>query len=165
MACRLVGAKPAWCQAIIWTNAGMSLIGTLGTNFSEVVIIIQAFSFRKMHLKVPSAKWQIFFLGFNVLSCAGKCLNVQWHNEVILWEVEAGELSAGTASMRSVVERLMEAKDWSLKGSCFISEDTHKVIWWKNTAYSNTSAQIIFCCYLLHNVANEQAPCLPLKNE
>ena len=26
---------PGWCQAIIWTNAVILLIETLGTNFSE----------------------------------------------------------------------------------------------------------------------------------
>ena len=27
-----------WCQAIIWTNAGILLIGPLGINFSEIFI-------------------------------------------------------------------------------------------------------------------------------
>ena len=39
-------------QAIIWTNAGILLIGTLGTNFSEILIKLQNFSFMKMHLKI-----------------------------------------------------------------------------------------------------------------
>ena len=34
-------------QAIIWTNAGILLIGPLGTNFSEILIGIQTFSLRK----------------------------------------------------------------------------------------------------------------------
>ena len=42
--------SPARRQAIIWTNAGILLIGTLGTNFSETLIGIQTFSFTKMHL-------------------------------------------------------------------------------------------------------------------
>ena len=29
------GSSPGWCQAIIWTNVGIMLIGTLGTNLSE----------------------------------------------------------------------------------------------------------------------------------
>ena len=32
---------------IIWTNADFLLIGTLGTNFSESLIKIQIFSFKK----------------------------------------------------------------------------------------------------------------------
>ena len=38
------GLSPIQCQAIIWTIAGLLLIGTLGTNFSESSIKIQKFS-------------------------------------------------------------------------------------------------------------------------
>ena len=62
------GLSPGRRQAIIWTNAGILLIGPLGTNFSEIWIGIQAFSFTKMHLKMSSAKWRPFCLGLNVLS-------------------------------------------------------------------------------------------------
>ena len=34
------GLSPGWRQAIIWTNAGILLIGPLGTNFSEILIEI-----------------------------------------------------------------------------------------------------------------------------
>ena len=37
--------SPGLRQAIICTNAGISLIGPLGTNFSEILIGIQIFSF------------------------------------------------------------------------------------------------------------------------
>ena len=47
-------------QTIIWTIAGILLIGPLGTNFSEISIGIQTFSFKKMHLKMSSAKWRPF---------------------------------------------------------------------------------------------------------
>ena len=55
-------------QAIIWTNAGILQIGLLRTNFSEILMEIQTFSFRKMHLKRSSAKWRPSCLGLNVLS-------------------------------------------------------------------------------------------------
>ena len=45
------GLSPGRRQAIIWTNAGILLIGPLGTNFSEILITIETFSFKKMHLK------------------------------------------------------------------------------------------------------------------
>ena len=61
MVCRLVGAKPL-------TNAGILLIGPLGTNFSEILIGIETFSFTKMRLKISSAKWRLFGLDLNVLS-------------------------------------------------------------------------------------------------
>ena len=61
------GLSPGRRQAIIWTNAGIFLIGPWGTNFSEILIGIQTFSFKKMHLKVSSAKRRPFCLGLNVL--------------------------------------------------------------------------------------------------
>ena len=60
-------------QAIIWTNAGILLIRTIGTNFSEIVIAILTFQFRKMRLKVSSAKRQPFCLGLNVLTASPFC--------------------------------------------------------------------------------------------
>ena len=60
------GLSPIQCQAIIWTIAGLLLIGTLGTNFSESSIKIQKFSLKKIHFKM-SANWRPFCLGLNVL--------------------------------------------------------------------------------------------------
>ena len=62
------GLSPGWRQAIIWTNAGILLNEPLGTNFSEILIGIQIFSFKKMRLKMLSAKWRPFCLGLNVLT-------------------------------------------------------------------------------------------------
>ena len=59
------GLSPGRRQAIIWTNAGILSIGTLGKNFSEILSEIHAFSFKKMHLKMSSAKWRPFCLGLN----------------------------------------------------------------------------------------------------
>ena len=42
-------------QTIIKTNAGILLIGPLGTSFSEMWNEILTFAFEKMHLEVPSA--------------------------------------------------------------------------------------------------------------
>ena len=61
------GLSPGRRQAIIWTNAGIFLIGPLGTNFSEILTEIHAFSFKKIHLKMSSAKWRPFCFGLNVL--------------------------------------------------------------------------------------------------
>ena len=61
------GLSPGRRQAIIWTNAGILLIGPLRTNFSEIFIKIHAFSFKNMRLKMSSAKWRPFCLGLNVL--------------------------------------------------------------------------------------------------
>ena len=54
-------------QAIIWTDDGILLIGPLGTNVSEIVDKIHAFSFRKLRSKMSSGKWEPSCLGLNVL--------------------------------------------------------------------------------------------------
>ena len=65
------GLPPDWRQAIIWTNAGLLFFEPLGTNFSEILIEILTFSFKKMHLNVSSAKRRPFCLGLNVLISPG----------------------------------------------------------------------------------------------
>ena len=60
------GLSPGRRQAIIWTNAGILLIGILGTNLSEFLTKIYIFSFKKMHLKISSGNWCPFCLGLNV---------------------------------------------------------------------------------------------------
>ena len=44
------GLSPGRRQAIITTNAGILLFGPLATNFSEILIEILTFSFKKMRL-------------------------------------------------------------------------------------------------------------------
>ena len=61
------GLSPGWRQAIISTNAGILSIGHLGTNFSEILIGIQIFSFKEMPLKVSSVKWRPICLGLHVI--------------------------------------------------------------------------------------------------
>ena len=77
------GLSPDRRQAIISTNTGILLIRIPGANFSEMHI----FSFKKMHLKVSSAKWRPFCLGLNVLTMlqttwaiilSDLILNAQW---------------------------------------------------------------------------------------
>ena len=50
------GLSPGRPQAIIWTNAGILLTEPLGTNFREILIAIETFSFKKKHLKMLSWK-------------------------------------------------------------------------------------------------------------
>ena len=70
------GLSPGRRQAIIWTNAGIKLIGPLGTNLSEILIEIFIFSFKKMHLKMSSGKWRPSCLGLNVLTT--EIVTSQW---------------------------------------------------------------------------------------
>ena len=41
------GLMPGWCQAIIWTNAGIMFNQNLGTNFSEILSEILIFLSKK----------------------------------------------------------------------------------------------------------------------
>ena len=67
------GLSPGRRQAIIRTNAGILLIRPLGTNFSEILIEIWLFSFKKMRLKVSSVERRPFCLGLNVLIVTAIC--------------------------------------------------------------------------------------------
>ena len=81
------GLSPGRRQAIIWTNAGILLIGPFGTNFSEILIATETFSFKKMHLKMSSAKWRLFGLGLNELTESPKTtviLGSSWVQQYII---------------------------------------------------------------------------------
>ena len=62
------GLSPERHQAIIWNNAGILLIWTLGTKFNEILIESHTFSFKNIHLKISSGKWRPFCLGLNMLT-------------------------------------------------------------------------------------------------
>ena len=94
------GLSPGRRQAIIWTNAEILLIGSWGTNFSEILIGIQAFSFKKMHLKMSSAKWRPFCLGLNVLiTCV--FLRSWWPVSVIAHQVTSHDLEPMLSTMQT----------------------------------------------------------------
>ena len=59
--------SPGRHQVIIWTNDRMLLIWLSGSNFDEMFIEIHILLFKKIHLKMSSAKWWPFCLGLNVL--------------------------------------------------------------------------------------------------
>ena len=82
------GISPVRRKAIIWANAGILCIGTLGMKFRTILIEINIFSFKNLPLKILSAKWCPFRLGLNVLTTTAtsrcisiwyiKTLGVQW---------------------------------------------------------------------------------------
>ena len=88
------GLSPGRRQAIIWTNVGILLIRPSGTNFSEIVIGNQIFSFKKIRLKMSSAKCCSLHLGLNVLeetmmwsfdvySRHGKCFDLSSVHDIV----------------------------------------------------------------------------------
>ena len=122
------GLSPGRRQAIIWTNAGILLIGPLGTNFSEISINILTFSFTKMRLKVSSAKWRPFCLGLNVLSEYEDLLLVSIISSFFL----ASQLSWFTLAIRSFPMRQISGPwDYITKTHVrgFFDTDLHEVNW------------------------------------
>ena len=81
-----------WCLVITGTNDDWLSVRPLSTEFNKIWIkILQTFpfkmeneilsaihtsSFKKMHLKISSAKWRPFFLGLNVL--IGRLVYQSW---------------------------------------------------------------------------------------
>ena len=132
-------------QAIIWTNAGILLIGPLGTNFSDFLIVIHAFSFSKLHLKMSSAKWRPFCLGLNVLMYQFRVIlrlfirtsiditwNICWTNDVYANSMD--EYSPNMQVLR-VIWRIMHELPWI---TIFLL--SHE---WKSLANHHTSDQKI----------------------
>ena len=69
-----------WHQSIIWTNGDLLPTGPLGKNFSKIWIKIQQFRFKKMHLKMLSAKWQPSSSGISVFRQS--TLSPWWANKI-----------------------------------------------------------------------------------
>ena len=67
------GLLPGQRQVIIWTTAAVLSIGPWGTNFSTILITIETFSLKKIHLKMSSENAS---LGLNKLNL--RCLVVLW---------------------------------------------------------------------------------------
>ena len=93
------GLSPGRRQAIIWTNAGILLIRTLGINFSGILSEIHTFSFNKMYLKMSSGKRRSFCLGLNVL-VTGK------RTHVILCYSTDNEQSNNPSTCKTHVEKM-----------------------------------------------------------
>ena len=62
------GLSPVWRQATFCTNVTILSIRRHGTFFNDIVFKVYKFSFKKMHLKMLSAKWRSFRLGPNMLN-------------------------------------------------------------------------------------------------
>ena len=71
MACFLTGAKPLSEPVLEYF-----LIGAWGTNYNEIFIKIQQFSFKKMRLKMASGKQQPLCLGLNALTHWGRVTHI-----------------------------------------------------------------------------------------
>ena len=78
-------------------NDGILLIGTLRTNFSEIVIEIDTFSFKKMHLKMSYGKWWPCCLSLNVLTLKVICEPIRCH--LTFWMISCDKQNAFQKSL------------------------------------------------------------------
>ena len=128
------GLSPGQCQAIIWTNAGILSIGPVLTNFSELLIVIHTFSFKKMHLKLSTAKGQPFCLSLNVLKNRVMSIGVAEH-------------------FMLTVCRLILQIPWSLIGLLRVYE-----VWEKQHCGDKTVVRL--CCLVLPGRVRQAPGCL-----
>ena len=116
------GLSPGRRQAIIWTYAGILLIGPLGTNFSGISIEVYTFSFKKMHLKMSSGKCRPFCLGLNVLTQYGLVqpygiiyLTQHWFRHQAISCTNVALLSVGPIGKKNLDEIRFIFQKFSLK--------------------------------------------------
>ena len=72
------GLSPDRRQAIIWTNAGLLVIGPLGANFSGMLIEIYRVSVKKHAFENVVWQWPPFCLGFHVLTRLLYIIGIVW---------------------------------------------------------------------------------------
>ena len=110
------GLLPGRRQAIIWTNAGILLIGPLGTNFSEILIEILKFLLKeKICIKMSSVKWRPFCLGLNLLTHWGLVLKVNKHQWAgSSWPMKMIQWMISTIIMITVSPNAQHVPYWGL---------------------------------------------------
>ena len=131
------GLSPSRRQAIIWTNDGILLIRTLGTNFSEILSEIHTLSFKKMHLKISSAKWRPFCLGLNVLSHCSYWKDATWFQwlRARLWylqSISTGDTAvfhSAIISSRPPIFVLFAISWWKCQGTSLVAPKWSP--WWQ----------------------------------
>ena len=146
------GLSPGRRQAIIWTNAGILLIGTLRTNFSEIFIEIRMFSFKKMGLKVSSAKRRLLCLGLNGLSHGWSCMLLQYR-----WWLKW---------IKTTSVRCGSTKYWIKLKSYLRGENkwNHKMGWLTSLRYMWIRAKTILQCTKLQSDGGDNVSSEYLQN-
>ena len=122
------GLSPGRRQAIIWTNAGILLISPLGTNFNEMLIKIQTFPVKKMHLKMSSAKLRQFCL----------CLNeLMWVQSEGLAKILAmSEVNSEEQKQSgSICGKRNLNKPWPEQNGCYFADNIFKCIFVKQNVF------------------------------
>ena len=147
------GLSPVQRQAITWTNVDLLSIRPFWTNFSEIQIKIQDFSFMKMHLKMLSVKWWPF--------CPGEMswISLRWMsghlpNEINIGLVNGLVLSVHTHAFPVVYELI----HWGLHKMAAILQMTffnlyswikivvlNKILNWSLQNFSHVIRTVLLC--------------------
>ena len=72
------GLSPGRGQAIIWTNAGILLIGPLETNFSELFI-------EKLNIFIQENSFENVVWKMAAILCRPQCVKVSWTDMMMSW--------------------------------------------------------------------------------
>ena len=101
------GLSPVKYQAITWTNVDSWSIWPWGAYFNEILFENQMFSFKKLHLKMPSDKWQTFCSSFSM-----------WHHKQVT------SPTCSTTSVPHTVPEPLGLLIWSLT-CCYVIHSAH----------------------------------------
>ena len=156
------GLSPGQRQAIIWTKAGILLIGPLGTNFSEIIIEIITSSFKKMHFKLSSAKWPPFCLGLSVLTAMVLIVYDKQVLVLYLWQTISTSCAVSVMSSdRKCKYIFMFPQNYSVyKGFglyclwalvCCITRLLRRNVYLSSFSYCSARLEIQSISYLLYN--------------
>ena len=141
------GLSPGRRQAIIWPNTGILLIGSLGLNFSEIL----------MYLKMSSAKWRPFCLGLNVLwlgygtTICALCFLLSYHYDEVTMSAMASQITSLTIVYSTVYSDPDQRKHQSSASLAFergihrgpvysaqmASNAENVSIWWRHHLFLN----------------------------
>ena len=127
------GLAPIRRQAIIWTNAEILLIEPLGTNFSEIQIKIQNFSFMKMHLQMSSGKWRPFCPGGDELM----------PNDIIVYHVITGLICDIIPKISWHLNVIWYHKQCGINLACMLS------CGWSNSTFCSAEEAISVACLVV----------------
>ena len=147
------GLSPDRRQAIIWTNAGILLIGSFGTTIREISIDIPTFSLKNMCLKVSSAKRRSFCLGLNVLLSYHMCIRYFWllrYKLPVIQKINYPSDDEGP-TVPKVFESLADhLTHWGRVTLLCVNKLGHHLIGYLVAAYSVPSHYLNQCCLILH---------------
>ena len=148
------GLSPIRRQAIIPTNAGLLSIRPLKTNFSEILIKIQNFSFAKMHLKMLSVKRQPFV--------PGRWVNWEWptfdENDLLWLSSECRRIRLWDRSSSrpfNITTDALRLDSNFLKHSWNHKRHANKILMYTTHTHKNSKTWTDFSCTVLQANCNE----------